>query len=80
MRRLGLSLMADQLAAALVAAAGQVSLQKGEVTDTAPLTVSLSGLDSVVTSKLASYSAPGTGDVVLVLVTGSAVVVLGELV
>lgn len=52
---------------------------KGVVTSVSPLRVSINGFDSPVTSYLDSYS-PGLDNVVLVLVTNSAVVILGELV
>lgn len=56
------------------------SLRFGIVSATSPLSVKLGGSATALTSvkKLAAYSAPVTGDLVLVVMLGGTAVVLGK--
>jgi hypothetical protein len=69
----------DSLAAALLAGRSGVSFRKGVVTGTSPTEVTVGGQVASVSSRLASYT-PGSGDVVLLLVLESSIVILGKLV
>lgn len=71
-------MVADQLAAALLAGRGEASFRKGVTVSSSPRVVSVGGQDAPVSSFLGSY--PGDGKTVLLLVLGSSIVVLGELV